>query len=337
MAITITRTPWIDDDGSGTTGTVINNAEKTALYNQIDAALAQAAALAGGNTFTGTQTINGTLAISGAGPHLFSAAVAGGSVVVSVRNTAAAAGSIGEFNIGNDADPRLLVLNTFSSAFATSSFAWANGAAIYAGGVGGMSLVCGGGGSMRLYTQSTERLRIAPTGEVMVNVVTNPNAGQLAIATDGSVRPNGIVLQNASTTVMNYMAFINSAGGVAGLITQVTQTTVAYNTSSDRRLKIDRGRATNLDALRGVVVHDFDWKADGRPDRGVFAQEAAAVFPRAITEGADDLTEGGDLVRPWMTDYSKFVPDLIAGWQRHDATIAILRAELAALKGSPNA
>jgi hypothetical protein len=38
----IARTPWIDDDGSGTTGTVINNAEKTLLYNQIDAALATA-------------------------------------------------------------------------------------------------------------------------------------------------------------------------------------------------------------------------------------------------------------------------------------------------------
>lgn len=36
----ITRTPWQDDDGSGTTGTVINNAEKTLLYDQIDAAIA---------------------------------------------------------------------------------------------------------------------------------------------------------------------------------------------------------------------------------------------------------------------------------------------------------
>jgi hypothetical protein len=36
MAVTITRTAWIDDDGSGTTGTVINNAVKTELYNQID-------------------------------------------------------------------------------------------------------------------------------------------------------------------------------------------------------------------------------------------------------------------------------------------------------------
>lgn len=33
----ITRTPIIDDDGSGTTGTIINNAWKTELYNQIDA------------------------------------------------------------------------------------------------------------------------------------------------------------------------------------------------------------------------------------------------------------------------------------------------------------
>jgi hypothetical protein len=37
---TIARTPMIDDDGSGTTGTVINAAWKTELYDQIDAALA---------------------------------------------------------------------------------------------------------------------------------------------------------------------------------------------------------------------------------------------------------------------------------------------------------
>jgi hypothetical protein len=35
----ITRTPMIDDDGSGTTGTIINNAWKQEFYGQIDAAL----------------------------------------------------------------------------------------------------------------------------------------------------------------------------------------------------------------------------------------------------------------------------------------------------------
>jgi hypothetical protein len=33
----ITRTPLIDDDGSGTTGTVLNNAWQNGLYNAIDA------------------------------------------------------------------------------------------------------------------------------------------------------------------------------------------------------------------------------------------------------------------------------------------------------------
>jgi len=32
----ITRTSMVDDDGSGTVGTIINNAWKTELYNQID-------------------------------------------------------------------------------------------------------------------------------------------------------------------------------------------------------------------------------------------------------------------------------------------------------------
>lgn len=43
----IVRTPMIDDDGSGTTGTIINNQWKVELYDQIDAALAGAVAANG--------------------------------------------------------------------------------------------------------------------------------------------------------------------------------------------------------------------------------------------------------------------------------------------------
>jgi hypothetical protein len=53
MAITIHRTPWIDDDGSGTSGTVLNNAMKTGLYDEIDGALGQGPSLSAPNTFTG--------------------------------------------------------------------------------------------------------------------------------------------------------------------------------------------------------------------------------------------------------------------------------------------
>jgi len=47
----ITRTPIIDDDGTGTTGTVIDNAWKTEFYNQIDTALVSGALIKSG---TGT-------------------------------------------------------------------------------------------------------------------------------------------------------------------------------------------------------------------------------------------------------------------------------------------
>lgn len=41
----ITRTPIIDDDNSGTTGTIINNAWKQELYDQIDGVVSPATAL----------------------------------------------------------------------------------------------------------------------------------------------------------------------------------------------------------------------------------------------------------------------------------------------------
>ena len=51
----ITRTAWTDDDGTGTTGTPLNNAEKTLLYNQIDASCAF---VNSANVFTTNQEIS---------------------------------------------------------------------------------------------------------------------------------------------------------------------------------------------------------------------------------------------------------------------------------------
>jgi hypothetical protein len=252
MAVTIVRTNWIDDDGTGTTGTVINNAVKTALYNDIDGALAKVAQLAGGNTFTGTQ-----------------------------------------------------IMTDISSAAA-----------------------------LRLLTGVTERLRLAATGEVLVGSATPlPGYSQAVGLVFGSTTGAGLVAQNVSAAnTGNFHVFLNSAGGLAGYIAQSGVTGVIFGTASDQRLKVDGGRASDLTALRAVVIHDFTWKADGVRDRGVFAQEAHALYPRAVTAGTDETTaDGAHLTHPWGTDYSKFVPDLIVGWQQHDVEIAALRAFLATL------
>ena len=80
-----------------------------------------------------------------------------------------------------------------------------------------------------------------------------------------------------------------------------------------------------------MVIHDFAWKANGQISRGVFAQEAYVVAPFAVSVGSDELKDGL-LAMPWAVDYSKFVPDLIVGWQQHDATIQSLTARIAALE-----
>lgn len=57
----ITRTPMVDDDGSGQTGTVVNNPWKSELYDQIDAVLGPAASLPQPGPAGNLMTSNGTL------------------------------------------------------------------------------------------------------------------------------------------------------------------------------------------------------------------------------------------------------------------------------------
>lgn len=59
----ITRTAWTDDDGTGTTGTILNNAQKTSLYDQIDGLIGEwtDVAFSAGN-FTGNGSMTWTLA-----------------------------------------------------------------------------------------------------------------------------------------------------------------------------------------------------------------------------------------------------------------------------------
>ena len=339
MAVTITRSPWIDDDGTGTTGTVINNAVKTDLYNQIDAALAKVPQLAGGNAFTGNQSITGTLSVASNGT--FTAANPGGSVIVGVQNTAAGAAAQTRVTIGNDSDVALMTIMSLSSTFVAAGYNQPNGSVFYQGGSGGLSfLAAHGAGAIRFYSGgAAERMRITPTGELLIGTQTLvPGFAQkVGLVFDGGVGSAYVIQNVAGSNTGNINVFQNAAGGTAGYINQTGALAVNYSTASDRRLKTDLGRATDLAALRAVVIHDFTWTADGVRDRGVFAQDAQALYPRAVTEGTDETTADGGLVHPWATDYSKFVPDLIVGWQQHEAALAEFARVLVAMKGSPDA
>jgi hypothetical protein len=323
---------------TGTTtlnGAVTVNTGPLTVNGAINCGTLAASSLFSGTTLTVTTNaaIGGILTVTGFGTHTFNAVGTGGNVL-KVQNPAPGSGNYAEFSLGTDTSASLGAIQAYSSTFPAVAQALPNGVALISAGSGGLTLNAATAFVRFLTGSSTERMRIAPTGEVCINATTALNPGVqkfwVAAASPSTV---GIGVQNTDpSNSLVFVAFYNSGGNVAGLIQQSGATTVTYGTSSDARLKDDGGRASDLSSLRAVVVHDFTWKADGVRDRGIFAQEAHALYPRAVTEGTDDLTESGELARPWMTDYSKFVADLIVGWQYLDAEVTALRADLRALK-----
>ena len=151
-------------------------------------------------------------------------------------------------------------------------------------------------------------------------VVTTSSGTGAYLTFDGSVG-NGINLKTTySSTGSLYINFINSAGSSAGSITQSGTTAVAYNTSSDQRLKtnIVDAPAGNIDQIK---IRSFDWKSDGSHNTyGVIAQELLEVAPYAVHVPANSEEMMG-------VDYSKLVPMMIK-------EIQSLKAEVATLKGA---
>jgi hypothetical protein len=191
--------------------------------------------------------------------------------------------------------------------------------------------VAGSSALAALNATNTTVLSLSCNGTCVISsTAARVQSGQLSVQFNADVA-QGFTMQNVSGTLGFFQWYLNNAGADYGSIRQVSGG-VSFVVSSDRRLKTDHGRATDLTALRQVVIHDFTWKREGVRDRGLFAQEAHPLFPTAIFEGTDELCEDGVSLRhAWGVDYSKLVPHLIVGWQQHEVEIAALRADVAEL------
>jgi len=194
---------------------------------------------------------------------------------------------------------------------------------------------------MLFSTNNTERARIDSSGNLLVN---NTNADGRISVYENLASNNAIAVRDSGSTYgssSNYIAFRNNAGSSAGAVQHTASTTVNYATSSDARLKQSLGLATSTSVIDNIVIHDFEWKEDGRVDRGVFAQQAYEIKPFAVSVGNDEVNDDGILLNPWGVDYSKFVPDLIVHAQQlkkqvqeQQALINQLTARITALESA---
>ena len=144
-----------------------------------------------------------------------------------------------------------------------------------------------------------------------------------------------LVVNHASGTSSGngYSVFCYNAS-VIGSITQNGTTAVAYNTSSDYRLKNTIAPMTG--ALAKVALLKpctYKWNADNSDGEGFIAHELAEVCPHAVTGEKDAVDKNGNPKYQGI-DTSFLVATLTAAIQEQQALITQLQADVAALKGA---
>lgn len=273
---------------------------------------------------------SGVITANGAGTHTFSAATATGNILAT-RNTTDGTGAYASVQVGNNAAVAVGNLYALAASYTTAGPLVAGACVLTGTTAPGLVLAAThASGPVIVFSGNTERARFLAAGGLVWG----------ATAQLGST-PAGMASKvNQSTTYGfcsqpvadvgggKFFAFLNAAGTEQGTITATNDSATAFNTTSDKRLKHDLGLATDCSVLQETVIHKFTWKSNGMRSRGIFAQDEVARAPFAIVRGDDSDA----VVTPWAVDYSKYVPDLIVGWQQHDAAIVALRAEIAALR-----
>jgi hypothetical protein len=144
------------------------------------------------------------------------------------------------------------------------------------------------------------------------------NSGQL-VASNTSVAAGVFNLNGTDGTMISFL----KAGTPVGSIS-VTTSATAYNTSSDARLKDITGEARGLAVINKLNPVAYDWKADGKSDEGLIAQEVQELVPNAVSQNEDGY---------YQMDYSKLVTPLIKAIQEQQEQIESLKSEIKLLKG----
>lgn len=128
-----------------------------------------------------------------------------------------------------------------------------------------------------------------------------------------------------------FIRFQDRNSSTLGTISAASASTVAYNTSSDRRLKHDiQTMDDGIERLKLIKPRYFKWNEDGSQSEGFIAQELLEVVPVAVTGSPDSDPE----TDPMSVDYGKLTPVLVAALQEAVNRIESLENEIEALKNA---
>lgn len=269
-ATTITRTAMTD----GSSGTLIDNAWKSSLYDQID------------GLFTSAFTFGDTVSAEGLGTHTFSAGGSGGNILL-LRNSTGGTGNFAAVHLGTDTDADAVRLEAYTSTHTETGAIKQDGAALRSIQDGGVSIAAEhASGTVRQYAGGTAK---SSTFDGNTHVV----AGALA----GTYGLNGIIQGSidtgtdgtpANTTETTLKSFSLPAGTLAtdnqAIRIRAWGTTAANGNTKTIRLKFG---STTLVAPTSAM-NDGKWLIEGVVFRtGATSQDAVAgVIASTAASGA---------------------------------------------------
>ena len=170
---------------------------------------------------------------------------------------------------------------------------------------------------------NAERMRIDSSGNFLVGATSVESSSGFDVNTYAGGMKVNIGHNGSAANGDTYIAF-RRTGTALGSITQVSSTGVAYNTTSDARLKDVTGSARGLEVINELNPVAYNWKADGKADEGLIAQEVLDVVPNAVSGSEEDM---------YQMDYSKLVTHLVKAVQEQQEQIESLTSEIAKLNG----
>jgi hypothetical protein len=230
--------------------------------------------------------------------------------------------------------------------------------------VGGTSI----SSALILQSGSAERMRIDSSGNVLVGV-TSGGSGKLRVSGAGDAFLTSYTSPSAgyffssnsadTTCIEIFQGRYNRAGlalsaNNTGTVTQIdfyqtgtsrgsistNNSTTAYNTSSDYRLKDNIVPMTGaLDKVALLKPVTYTWKQDGSDGQGFIAHELQEIVPNAVTGEKDAVETYTDedgieqtRIKPQGIDTSFLVATLTAAIQEQQTIINDLKARVETLE-----